>query len=100
MTDKDAISFSRLPRRRALMPIPRAAFWNSMVALVCAGFFGSVSLPAQGQTVLFFDDFPGPLLNPIWQASLPNAPLGGGPNPTETYSGAPGYTFSSLGGDS
>jgi hypothetical protein len=47
----------------------------------------------------FFDDFSGPTLNPIWQASLPNAPIPFlGSSRNATYLGAPTYSFQTLGG--
>src|SRR5207249_1173384 len=50
-----------------------------------------VSSPSGG-VVLFFDDFNGPVLNPIWQPGLPNGTVGiiGG---VDTYIGAPNYSF-------
>jgi hypothetical protein len=50
---------------------------------------------------LFFDDFDGPTLNPVWQAELPDAPWRF-PQDTgiATYIGAPNYTFQSLDGAS
>src|SRR5438093_9314787 len=71
-----------------------------IAALVTAVAFILTEPRAAGQTVLFFDDFSGPTLDPVWQASLPDAPLGGSPSPIETYTGAPNYTFDSLGGTS
>jgi subtilisin-like proprotein convertase family protein len=50
-----------------------------------------------GATNLFFDDFNGPGLNPMWQAALPNDSTGAGVAPVETYAGAPSYTFGTLG---
>ena len=45
---------------------------------------------------LFSDDFNGPALNPVWQASLPNpAPLG---VYSATYLGAPNYSFQTVDG--
>ena len=54
-----------------------------------------VTISVVASTVLFFDDFGGPTLNPIWQAALPNGQSG--PTP-EYYTGAPNYGFQSLGG--
>jgi len=49
--------------------------------------------------IYFFDDFNGPTLNPIWQASLPNAPIPFlGSSGNATYLGAPTYSFQTLGG--
>jgi subtilase family serine protease len=54
-----------------------------------------------GPLVQFFDDFTGPALNPIWQASLPDARNGGnGGTDTPTYLGAPNYYFETLGTNS
>ncbi|MGA2247936.1 MAG: immunoglobulin domain-containing protein, partial [Verrucomicrobiota bacterium] len=54
-----------------------------------------------GPLVLFFDDFTGPALNPIWQASLPDARNGGnGGYDTPDYLGAPNYYFETLGTNS
>jgi Bacterial Ig domain/Immunoglobulin domain len=52
----------------------------------------------QAQTtnsVLLFDDFAGPGLNPAWQASLPNAKVGVVYN-NAAYVGAPQYSFGTL----
>ena len=50
-----------------------------------------------GASALFFDDFSGPVLNPTWQALLPNnAPLAGYQAIPETYVGAPNYAFQTL----
>ncbi len=50
-------------------------------------------------TVLFFDDFNGPGLNPAFQASFPNGPLGSG-GADLTYLGAPNYSFGTVDGAS
>ncbi|HEY1789901.1 MAG TPA: immunoglobulin domain-containing protein [Verrucomicrobiae bacterium] len=50
-------------------------------------------------SALFFDDFSGPVLNPIWQTNLPNAYSGSfpeGSSEVATYIGAPNYTFGLL----
>jgi hypothetical protein len=44
---------------------------------------------------LLFDDFDGPNLNPIWQASLPNAPYRFG-SVLATYLGESNFSFQSL----
>ena len=54
-------------------------------------------LNVSANTVLFFDDFNGPTLNPMWQASLPNANLG---STVETYTGPASYVFTNVGGAS
>jgi len=57
-------------------------------------------LPAKGAA--FFDDFSGPTLNAVWQASLPTMMQENrdfGPNPA-TYQGAPGFSFQTLDGSS
>jgi hypothetical protein len=48
---------------------------------------------------IFFDDFDGPTLNPIWQTNLPNIlfPYTDG---ITTYIGAPNYSFQTLGTNS
>ena len=48
---------------------------------------------------LFFDDFDGPNLNPIWQASLPNAAWRFGAG-AAIFQGASNFSFQSLGGSS
>ena len=53
--------------------------------------------------VVFFDDFSGPTLNPIWQTNLPNAYSGSFPygySQVAQYIGAPNYDFESVGGAS
>jgi hypothetical protein len=47
---------------------------------------------------LFFDDFNGPLLSPIYQTFLPNAPIYQGIGYTETYLGGANYSFQSMDG--
>jgi len=79
---------------RLFLRIPRA-----VTATVCIGVIAMCQGRAESQTVLFQDDFAGPELNPIWQAELPPAPLGGRITPA-TYAGAPNYAFESLGGHS
>lgn len=52
---------------------------------------------------LFFDDFAGPSLNPMWQTNLPDAYCGSFPNgyPTPAlYLGAPNFGFQTLAGAS
>jgi subtilisin-like proprotein convertase family protein len=49
-----------------------------------------------GATNLFFDDFNGPALNPIWRAGLPNVGTGGSPAPILTNAGAPSFAFGTL----
>jgi hypothetical protein len=76
---------------------------RSLVDLCLCYLFVAIACSATAQ-VLFFDDFNGPTLNSAWQANLPtmnsagmgpfNAPL------SETYVGAPTYSFQSLGGAS
>lgn len=47
--------------------------------------------------MFFFDNFSGTNLNPLWQASLPDAPLGSFPGPlVATYDGAPNFSFQIL----
>jgi hypothetical protein len=53
---------------------------------------------ASGET-LFVDEFEGPVLNPIWQASLPSAPWRFDAG-VAFFEGASGFTFQSLNGRS
>ncbi|MCE0499110.1 MAG: hypothetical protein LV481_14310 [Methylacidiphilales bacterium] len=56
-----------------------------------------------GQSVLFFDDFAGPKLDPTWQASLPDAHCGSipyGSSLIANCAGAPEFDFRSLGANS
>src|SRR6266404_9226437 len=56
-----------------------------------------------GRRILFADDFRGPTLNPIWQASLPPARSGNfcpGGCATINYIGAPNYGFQNIAGAS
>jgi hypothetical protein len=51
-------------------------------------------------TSLFFDDFAGPTLNPMWQTNLPDAYCGSFPNGYASpalYLGAPNFAFQTLG---
>src|SRR5690242_12161071 len=58
-----------------------------------------VLVPAVAQSAtLFSDDCNGPLLNPIWQASLPPAPWRFSANGVALYEGASGYSFQTLNG--
>ncbi len=50
-----------------------------------------------GNVGLLTNDFDGSPLDAVWQPSLPNAGTGGGATPIETYGGAPGYTFTTVG---
>ena len=73
---------------------------NNSFLLIAAGGLGAIlltAIPAMADTTLFFDDFNGPTLNPVWQSSLPNAKIAY-LNTSATYLGAPNYTFQSLGG--
>ena len=52
---------------------------------------------------LFFDDFSGPELNPVWQATLPDAYSGSfpyGSSQSALYIGAPSFGFQTLAGSS
>jgi hypothetical protein len=75
---------------------------TSSLLLIVSGALGAILLvatPAIADNTLFFDDFNGPTLNPIWQASLPNAPISFfGDWISATYLGAPNYSFQTLGG--
>jgi hypothetical protein len=72
----------------------------SITAIVFSTIAGA-GVSAKADTTLFFDDFNGPTLNPVWQASLPNANLAApqlwGPA-SATYLGAPNYSFQTWGG--
>lgn len=57
--------------------------------------YGAAGTPPNGATTLFFDDFNGPNLNPIWQAYLPGAHIGV-ISDMITYQGAPNYAFAML----
>ncbi len=53
--------------------------------------------------VTFFDDFSGPILNPIWETNLPDAYCGsfaGSSAQIASYIGAPVYSFQSLNSNS
>ncbi|HUA66415.1 MAG TPA: immunoglobulin domain-containing protein [Alphaproteobacteria bacterium] len=74
-------------------------------AVFISNAFGSTNSSSAVLTVnpaftgLFFDDFTGPSLNPIWQSNLPNAYCGSfpfGSAQIASYAGAPGYYFSLL----
>jgi hypothetical protein len=54
---------------------------------------------AMAESSLFFDDFGGPSLDPVWQASLPTARTAGTFFPA-TYLGAPNAAFQTLDGNS
>lgn len=54
---------------------------------------------AMAESSLFFDDFDGPSLDPVWQASLPTASTAGSYLPA-TYLGAPNAAFQTLDGNS
>ncbi len=58
-------------------------------------FLLSAIIPAFGSGTLFFDDFSGPQLNPLWTTNLPNAPVANG-YANETYLGAPNYQFQTI----
>ncbi len=49
-----------------------------------------------GSQTLFWDNFNGPQLNPLWVTNLPNVPNAQGSS-SETYMGAPSYQFQTLG---
>src|ERR1051325_6811825 len=102
MDHASLISASRHAKAREREPWLRSGLLPSLSisAFVIAAAFALTRLRAAGQTVLFFDYVIGATLDPIWQASLPHAPLGGGPSPIETYIGAPNYPFDSTGGTS
>ena len=71
------------------------------VCLACV----SIAAPSYGQ-VMFFDDFNGPGLNPVYQAALPDAAWRGNQFPNfaygnvATYRGGPDYSFETLDGAS
>ena len=64
-----------------------------VAAIVCV--LGSAA--AQAGT-LFFDDFNGPHLNPIWQAALPAAPWRFSASGEAVYEGASGFSFQTVNG--
>lgn len=66
-----------------------------LAAIIC------VLVPAAAQCrTLFFDDFDGPHLNPIWQAGLPAAPwrFSAVDEGTAIYEGVSGFSFQTLNG--
>jgi hypothetical protein len=72
---------------------------HSAVVALATIVLAALGANARAQTTLFFDDFNGPTLNPVFQASLPNGPLGSGGG-NLTYLGAPNYSFGTLDGAS
>lgn len=67
--------------------------------VVSAALIATAPTVIYADSVLFFDDFNGSGLNPAFQASFPNGPLGdGGIN--LTYLGAPNYSFGTMDGAS
>jgi hypothetical protein len=72
---------------------------GSIASILCV-FIISSAISAPGDTTNFFDNFNGPALNPLWSGPMPYAPVASGDTAPETYIGAPGYRFETLGGDS
>lgn len=68
------------------------------ITTVSIGIAGLANTPVKADNTLFFDGFDGPTLNPMWQASLPNASLAPYGGIGATYLGAPDYTFQTLNG--
>jgi len=78
---------------------PRSILQN--VKFLAAVAVVVIPLTVSATLQVFFDDFGGPTLNPVWQASMPSASLAGwGGAYIETYSGAPNYAFQTLGASS
>jgi hypothetical protein len=66
---------------------------------ICLAVILFVLVPAAAQSAtLFVDDFNGPLLNPIWQPSLPTAPWRFSADGVASYQGASGYSFQTVDG--
>ncbi|HXI71567.1 MAG TPA: hypothetical protein VNN22_14525 [Verrucomicrobiae bacterium] len=51
-------------------------------------------------SVVFFDGFNGPTLNPLWAGPLPDAPGASGDTTPEAYVGFPNYQLQTVGADS
>lgn len=69
------------------------------LTLFAAAIFLFAAAGALAQRVVFFDDFAGPRLSEMWQASLPDAFQPSG-SIVERYVGAPRYAFASFDGNS
>src|SRR5262249_46171898 len=71
-----------------------------LLSMGLGALVSSISPTRSSGDVLFFDDFNGPTLNPVYQATLPVAPdryqaFNGGGN---SYVGAPTYSFATVDG--
>ena len=73
---------------------------TNLILSITTGGLGAIllgSMPGMADTTLFLDDFDGPTLNPVWQASLPNANIAF-LGTSAAYLGVPNYSFKTLGG--
>lgn len=61
-----------------------------------AAFLLAATISSRAATTLFSDNFKGPVLNPLWMASLPTVPVAKGDYWPEAYTGAPNYVFTSF----
>jgi len=60
-----------------------------------------LTIPTLGMASdIFFDDFSGPTLNPLWAGPLPDAPGASGDTTPEAYAGFPNYQLQTVGADS
>ncbi len=71
------------------------SFFGHLLAVAAVAAALLTSPCATADTSLFFDDFDGPALNPVWQAALPTASTGGTFWPA-TYLGAANAAFETL----
>lgn len=73
---------------------------QQLLGKVCLAAIALVLVPAAAQSgTLFFDDFDGPHLNPIWQGSLPDAPWRFSAAPqVAIYEGGSGFSFQTVNG--
>jgi len=67
---------SRIQRKADVVVYPGSTGYSIISGMQIAPRNGAGGTPPNGTTILFFDDFNGPNLNPIWQASLPSAHIG------------------------
>lgn len=74
---------------------------HSCKLLILTMLFASCAAASVYAETLFFDDFDGPTLNPIWQAGLPNAPYAfHASGSAAIYQGESNFSFQSLDGSS
>ncbi len=77
------------------------ALVNHHIKEVVLGLLLCISAPAYGaSSIVFFDGFNGPALNPLWAGPLPDAPGASGDPTSKTYLGFPNYTLQTVGTDS